>query len=105
MCYWEPVTNCTIQIVSDGSGDGPAPSGQGAQLAAEREQEQAGIDGIMHDFSPPPYAHHGTFWFQVGFPPREHSERRANSGAQTRVVACALSREAVRELVCSCWER
>ena len=57
MCYWQPVTNCTIQILDD--------SGNLFVLDAEREQEWAGIDGIMHDFSPPEYHEHGTFWFQV----------------------------------------
>ncbi len=57
MCYWEPVTNCTVQLL--------AASGAPAALDAEREQAWAGIDGVMHDFAPPEYHEHGSFWFQA----------------------------------------
>jgi len=55
-CYFLRVTNVSFRVVDDDN--------KPAMLAAEREGTWSGVDGIMHDFSTPKYAHKGSFWLQ-----------------------------------------
>ena len=53
-CYFLAPTNRSWEVTD--------AAGTARSLDAEREGLHAGIDGIMHDFAPPEFAHRGAFW-------------------------------------------
>ncbi|EKX42090.1 hypothetical protein GUITHDRAFT_111943 [Guillardia theta CCMP2712] len=75
-CYFLRVTNVSFRVVDDDN--------KPAMLAAEREGTWSGVDGIMHDFSTPKYAHKGSFWLQMDAAFRELPE---GSESDERVVS------------------